>query len=267
MFIGDVCGSPGRAVVKRELKRIKQKYQPDLVVANAENSAGGFGVSRETVEELIDAGVDICTSGDHTFSINDFYYDNLAELPFVRPANYEAPDLPGVGYKIVDLGKKGRVAVINLLGQELFTYTQRVRSPFWVVDELLAQEDIAGADAIFIDFHAEATSEKLTFGWYVHERVQAMVGTHTHVATADNRLLDGMAYVTDAGQVGPYEASLWVDFNSAVHNFKYPHRRNFSIVEKGPMIFNSVLIDLERSKSDQKYSPHSIVRLDSTLEL
>jgi hypothetical protein len=115
-----------------------------------------------------------------------------------------------------------------------------------------------------IDFHAEATAESLSFAWYVRDRVEAVVGTHTHVATADNRVLDGTtAYVTDVGQVGPYAASLWVDFENVIHNFKYPHRKRFEVAETGPRIFNSVLISFDPKKN---FSPKSIERVDVVIE-
>lgn len=266
LFIGDVCGKPGRETVRKVLPGIKAKHAPDLVIANVENSAGGFGVSRETVEELVNAGIDFCTSGDHTFAMSEFLESGMDDLPFIRPANYEAPGLPGKGVDFIDLRAKGRVAIINLLGQELFTHTQRVRSPFWFVDEMLEQSEIKESDLVFIDFHAEATSEKLALAWYVRDRVQAVVGSHTHVATADNRLLGGkIAYVTDAGQVGPYDASLWVDFENVIHNFKYPYRKPMKMAETGPRIFNSVLFTFDR-EIGKKYSPIAIERVDAVVE-
>ncbi len=261
LFIGDVSGSVGREVVKKVLPRIRNEQKPDLIVANVENAAGGVGVTREVIEELVSYGIDLCTSGDHTFSIKDFIDEIDEDLPFIRPANYEAIGVPGVGYKILDLGPKGRVAVINMLGQELFSFNQRVRSPFWFIDELLKQEDIKNADLRVLDFHTETTSEKLSLAWYVRDRVEAVVGTHTHVATADNRLLGGkVAYVSDLGQVGPYEASLWVDFENVIHNFKYPFRKPFVMAENGPKIFNSVLISFEN------FSPVAIDRVDVVLD-
>ena len=261
LFIGDISGSVGRDTIKKVLPKIKNEKSPDLIIANIENAAGGVGVTREVIEEMASAGIDLFTSGDHTFGIREFVEELTPELPFVRPANYEAKSMPGVGYKVLDLGEKGRVAVINILGQELFSFNNRVRSPFWFIDELLEIPEIKEADIRFIDFHAETTSEKLSFAWYVRDRVEAVVGTHTHVATADNRILDNkVAYVTDAGQVGPYLASLWVDFENVVHNFKYPNRKPFILAEKGPKIFNSVLI------SFKNFSPVAIERVDVVLE-
>jgi metallophosphoesterase (TIGR00282 family) len=261
LFIGDVSGSVGRDVVKQVLPKIRNEQKPDLVIANIENAAGGVGVTREVISELTSYGIDLCTSGDHTFGIKDFVEELDTELPFIRPANYEAKSVPGVGYKVLDLGAKGTVAVINILGQELFTNNPRVRSPFWFIDELLTIPEITDADIRFIDFHAETTSEKLSFAWYVRDRVEAVVGTHTHVATADNRILDGkVAYVSDTGQVGPYAASLWVDFENVVHNFKYPFRKPFVLAENGPKIFNSVIVSFEN------FSPVKIDRVDVVVD-
>ncbi len=261
LFIGDVSGSIGRDALKQVLPQIKQKHKPDLVIANVENAAGGHGVTREVITELISSGVDLATGGDHTFQIKGFYEDLSTDMPFIRPANYEAKNLPGSPYKILDLGAKGRVAVINLLGQEFFPQASRVRSPFWFIDEMLDYPDIAAAEIKLVEIHAEATSEKLSMAWYLRDRAQIVVGTHTHVATADNRVLDGkVAYVSDVGQVGPYAASLWVDFESVIHNFKYPNRKAFKLEENGPKIFNSVLIKLKN------FSPVSIERVDVVLE-
>lgn len=262
LFIGDVCGEVGLNTVSRVLPSLKDTRKIDLVIANGENGAYGRGVTREVIQRLVQSGVDVVMGGDHTFSIKGFAEDlNGADLPFVRPANYEAPNLPGVGYKIVDLGEKGTVAIMSILGQELFTFNHKVHNAFWFIDDMLEIPEIKEANMRFIDFHAEATSEKLSFGWYVKDRVQTMVGTHTHVSTADNRLLGGtMAYVTDVGQVGPYEASLWVDFASAIHGFKYPTRVPFEPEMKPPYIFNSVLITYEN------FSPVTIERVDVVVE-
>lgn len=262
LFIGDVCGDLGLDIVNRVLPSLKNTHNVDLVIANGENGAYGRGVTREVIERLVQSGVDVVMGGDHTFAIKGFADDlNGSDLPFVRPANYEAPDLPGVGYRIVDLGEKGKIAIMSVLGTELFTFNHKVHNPFWFIDELLQVPEIRDADIKFIDFHAEATSEKLSFAWYVKDRVQTVVGTHTHVSTADNRLLGGrVAYVTDVGQVGPYEASLWVDFASAIHGFKYPTRVPFEAEKKAPYIFNSVLVTYEN------FSPVKIERTDVVIE-
>lgn len=257
LWIGDVSGRVGRETLARVLPGIRNEYKPDLVIANIENSAGGRGVTAQTLQECISAGVDIATGGDHTFDVKGFVDELTPDHPFVRPANYDATSVPGKGYELVDLGAKGKVAVIQLLGRELFSTAPKVRNPFWYIDELLSQPDIAAADVRLIEMHAEATSEKSSLAWYVKGRVHAVVGTHTHVATADNRILGGeIAYVSDIGQVGPYDACLWADYENAIHNFKFPDRRKLEVSENGPKVFNSVLIEIKNT------SPLSIDRVD-----
>lgn len=262
LFLGDVSGRVGREMVANKLPTLLAKYKPDLTVANVENAAGGFGVTAEVVQELLSYGVDLCTGGDHTFQIKSFYEELATDnLAFIRAANYSAPGLPGNGYEILNLGQKGRVAIISMLGQEFIGKTEKVENPFWFIDEFLEQEDIKAADFRLIDFHAETTAEKLSFAWYVRDRVEAVLGTHTHVATADNRLLGGKtAYVTDVGQCGPYDASLWVDFDVSIHNFKYPFRKPHKLAETGPRILNAVLV------STENFSPQSIERVDIVKE-
>ncbi len=270
LYIGDVCGSVGRNILARELPRLRQKYQPDLVIVNAENSAGGYGVNAKTVNEITDAGADLCTGGDHTFTIPSFQTELNSGLNFIRAANYSPPGIPGKPYEVIDLGAKGRVGVIQLLGQELFAYSQKVNNPFLYLDEFhVKHPELQECDLVLLEIHAESTAEKLSLAWHARTKVQAVVGTHTHVATADNRLLGDhmgkVAYVTDIGQVGPYAASLWVKFDIAIHNFKYPFRRKHELEESKPQVLNSVLMKFERN-TGQKYSPKSIDRVDVIIE-
>lgn len=268
LFIGDISGRPGRETVSEVLPKVRDQYSPDLVIANVENAAGGIGITSAVIKELQGYGVDIFTGGDHTFRFKEFIeeiQDN--SLPIVIPSNYEARSLPGKRFEVIDLGSKGTVGVINILGQELMPGVQRVTSPFWFIDDFFSgalpyspQQLNKYADIWVCDFHAETATEKLSFAWYARNRLATVVGTHTHVATADNRLLGGTAYVSDIGQVGPYEASLWVDFDITVHNYKYPNRKQFKISESYPRIFNSVLVSYEN------YSPVSIERIDVALE-
>lgn len=271
LYIGDICGKVGRQAVKHILPKLKNIHKPDLVIANVENSAGGYGVTASKVQEITSFGVDLCTGGDHTFSIKQFASElnENQKLPFIRPANYESDNIPGKGYEVIDLGPKGSVAVIQVLGRELFAFNQKVLNPFLFVPKLLENPEIASANLKIIEIQAESTAEKLSFAWSIRDKVQAVVGTHTHVSTADQRLLgDGkgkIAYVTDIGQVGPYNASLWVKFEHAIHNFKYPFRLPHEIEEGKPHIFNSVLIEFS-TDSERKYSPKSIQRIDIELE-
>lgn len=257
LFIGDISGKPGRKLVKEVLPEIKTKYKPDIVLANCENAAHGLGVTRDVLSELSAAGIDFFTSGDHVWSVRDFVEDLYdLTLPLVRPYNYEnEAKLPGRGYHTIDLGKQGKLIVINLIGQSFMKHI--ARSPFWAVDELLDSLGIneKGLDAtgerptVLVDFHAETTAEKLCLAAYLQDRITALVGTHTHVATSDARLIGEMAYVTDVGMAGPLDASLWIKFDTAIHNFKYPFKKMPEMEEDGKMIFNAVLIETKDGKA------------------
>lgn len=266
LYIGDVSGSVGRDVLTRELPKLKQKHNPDLVIANVENSAGGYGITLKTIEDAQSAGVDLCTGGDHTFGVKQFFAELNSSLPFIRPVNYSAKGIPGKGVEIIDLGSKGRVGFIQFLGTELFSHSPKVDNPFLYIDTFHEKHpELLECNLVVAEIHAESTAEKLTFAWHGRTKFQAVVGTHTHVATADNRVLGDhlgkVAYVTDIGQVGPYAASLWVKFDTAIHNFKYPFRRRQDLEEKKPHVLNSVLMKFEKG-DNQKYSPLSIERTD-----
>lgn len=269
LYIGDVSGRVGRETVTKVLPSLKQKHKLDLVIANVENSAGGYGIRERTVREMLDAGVDLCTGGDHTFAMKEFYEELQQEISFIRPANYEVANLPGKPWEIIDLGPKGRIGVIQVLGTELFTHSTKALNPFHFLDTTLLSPEFTELDLIIVEIHAESTAEKLSLAWSVRDKATAVVGTHTHVATADNRLFGDeqgkVAYVTDIGQVGPYAASLWVDIDTAIHNFKYPMRKQHKLSEQKPYIFNSVLMKFEQ-KINKKYSPLSIERIDVTVE-
>jgi hypothetical protein len=244
LFIGDISAKSGRNTIKDVLPMVKDKYKPDLVIANCENAAGGLGITKAVLSELQSYGIDYFTGGDHIWAIKEFREDLYdITLPIVRAYNYEGSDkLPGKYFDIIDMGSKGRVAIITLLGQGLMKGNNR--NPFWAIDELLESlhKDTDFPKTIIIDFHAEATSEKLCLGNYLKDRITALVGTHTHVPTCDNRLMNKMAYVTDVGMVGALDSSLWVDFEIATHNMKYPYRKVYEPEENGKMVFNSVLI-------------------------
>src|SRR5262249_31711815 len=183
LFIGDVVGKPGRAGVATTLPKLRAEHMPDLIVANGENSAGGVGITPDTAEELFAAGIDVITLGNHTYRHPQIYPYLDSNGRIVRPLNFPESN-PGKGHTITEAAGM-RVAVINLSGQ---MHLQVDRSPFEAIDELL--EQLAGAaDAYFVDFHAELTSEKVAMGWHLDGRVAAVVGTHTHVPTADARVL------------------------------------------------------------------------------
>lgn len=262
LYIGDVSTRRGRESLKQIIPQLKQKHSPDFIIANIENAAGGRGVTHQTYTEILGYGIDLATAGDHVYSLKSFLEQPIEDLAFIRPANYES-NLPGKQYEVVEVAGQ-KVAFIVLLGQDMMQSSRFVRNPFFYVDQMLEQKEIAEANHIVIEVHAETGTEKLALAWYLKDRVSAVVGTHTHVATADNRLLgEQVAYVTDIGQVGPYDASLWADFENVINNFKYPMRKPFEMAENGPIVFNSVLITLD---SKQNLSPLSIERVDIVVE-
>jgi metallophosphoesterase (TIGR00282 family) len=215
LFIGDVVGKPGREGLAATMPELRAERLPDLVVVNGENSAGGVGITKETAEEIFGAGADVITLGNHTYRHRDVYPYLDSERRIIRPANFPPQD-PGRGHTIVEAAGM-RVAVINLSGQR---HLQVERNPFNAIDELL--DSLAGAaDAFIVDFHAELTSEKVAMGWHLDGRVAAVLGTHTHVPTADFRVLPGgTAHITDVGMTGSRAGVIGVRREQALRAFK-----------------------------------------------
>ena len=214
LFIGDIFASPGRRIVADHLQDIVESNRIDLTIANAENAAGGFGLTPAIAEELFGLGLDVLTSGNHVWDKREIY-DYLRRQPrLLRPANY--PDAPGSG-AIVRRARNGvDCAVLNLQGR---TYMAPTDCPFRKADQLLGALDPA-VKVRFVDFHAEATSEKIALGWYLDGRVSAVIGTHTHVPTADTRILPGgAAYQTDCGMTGPYHSVIGVQTDIVIQRF------------------------------------------------
>ncbi len=202
LFIGDVVGAPGRKIVTRVLPRLIARESIDLVVCNAENAAGGSGLTRGTYDELIDAGVDAITLGDHAYRKDEVFALFESHSNLCRPANYP-PDAPGADHMVLKARDGTDVAVFALLGR---VFMNPVDSPLLTADRLVASLG-ANAKVIVIDMHAEATSEKQLIARYLDGRVAAVLGTHTHVPTADEQILPGgTAYQTDVGMTGPYES-------------------------------------------------------------
>jgi metallophosphoesterase (TIGR00282 family) len=241
LMAGDIVGSPGRKVFARVVGQMKQRGAVDVVVANAENAAGGKGASRATIEELLGAGADVLTLGDHAWDQKDIIPLFGVEKRIVRPANF-APGCPGRGLVSVDTAK-GRVTVINLVGR---VFMPPVDCPFRTVDNLLAKEPNLGK-VILVDMHAEATSEKLAMGRYLDGRVSAVVGTHTHVQTSDESLLPKRtAYLTDLGMTGPKDSILGRDFAAVMSKFLTGMPSKFEIGEHG-VTLEGALIDVDET--------------------
>lgn len=215
LFIGDIFASGGRGIVADRLNQLITEHKVDLAVANAENSAGGFGITPQIAEDLLSLGLDVLTGGNHSFDKREIhdYFERQPRL--LRPANYP-PGLPGTGVYCGKARNGVLYAVLNLQGRASMANTD---CPFRKADELLGQIDPA-IKIRFVDFHAELTSEKVAMGWYLDGRVTAMVGTHTHIPTADARLLPGgTAYQTDAGMTGPYLSVIGVDKDTVIRRF------------------------------------------------
>ncbi|MGH2924027.1 MAG: TIGR00282 family metallophosphoesterase [Solirubrobacterales bacterium] len=215
LFIGDVVGRPGREGLAAAMPELRAEHLPDLVIVNGENSGGGVGITPKAAAELFEIGADVITLGNHTYRHREVYGLLDSEPRIVRPLNFPAAN-PGRGHTIADAAGM-RVAVVNLSGQLHLTVE---RSPFPAIDELLDQLR-GGADAVIVDFHAELTSEKVAMGWHLDGRVAAVLGTHTHVPTADGRVLPaGTAHVTDVGMTGSRAGIIGVKREQALQAFR-----------------------------------------------
>ena len=237
LVVGDIVGQPGRKAVHEVLPLLRRQYRLDMVIVNAENAAGGFGLTSAIAQELIEAGVHILTSGNHIWAQKDIIPDLDSEMPVLRPLNYP-PGVPGKGYYIT-----GKTMVVNLMGR---TFMNDIDCPFRAMDKLLEEiED--RPPVIIVDFHAEATSEKMAMGWYLDGRVSAVLGTHTHVGTIDAQILpQGTAYVTDIGMTGPTGSIIGDDVESVLRRFLtgMPHRLS---VGKGKPVLNAVLVEVDEN--------------------
>lgn len=254
LMLGDVIGRPGRRAVHALLPGLRQEYGIELVIANGENAAGGLGLTRETAEELIKSGVDVITSGNHIWAQREIMNDLDSDLAILRPLNYP-PGVPGHGYLI-----KGETLVVNLLGR---TFIGNFDCPFRAMDQLLEELADNKPPVIIVDFHAEATSEKVAMGWHLDGRVSAVLGTHTHVGTVDARLLPkGTASITDVGMIGPIDSVIGDDTDVVLRRFltQIPHRIS---VGKGSVLLNSVLVEIEEATGRAK----NISRIDREIEL
>lgn len=252
LFIGDVVGQPGREAIKQLLPGIKKEYRLDFVIANAENAAGGSGVTAKVMQELFDAGVEVLTSGDHIWKKREIIQLIDSETRLLRPLNYPAGS-PGKGSGIFKTKKGASIGVINVLG---CVFMEALDCPFRTsraeVDSLAKETKI-----IIVDIHAEATSEKIALGWYLDGMVSAIIGTHTHVQTADEKILPkGSAYLTDAGMCGPVDSVIGRKVEDVLLRFitKIPTR--FEIAS-GDIELQGVVLDINESTG----KANSIVRI------
>jgi len=215
LFVADIVGKPGRAGLHRAMPELRERHAPDLVIANGENSAGGIGITEKTARDIFNAGVDVITTGNHVYRHRDAYpFLDRAER-VIRPANYMTAN-PGRGHAIVEAGGM-RVCVVNLSGQ---VSLRAARSPFTEADAILDRVG-GGTDAVVVDFHAEVTSEKVAMGWHLDGRAAAVLGTHTHVPTADARVLPrGTAFISDVGMTASRASVLGVRWEQALESFR-----------------------------------------------
>jgi metallophosphoesterase (TIGR00282 family) len=248
LVIGDIVGKPGRRTIKELVPGLREQYGLDTVIANAENAAGGLGLTPETAREMLDSGIDILTTGNHIWAQKEVIPYLEGDAPVLRPLNYP-PGVPGKGYLVKD-----KIMVVNLVGR---TFMDDYDCPFRAMDKLLAGLE-KKPQAIIVDFHAEATSEKMALGRYLDGRVSAVLGTHTHVGTIDARVLPkGTAYITDIGMVGPIDSVIGNDVELVLQRFltKMPNRLT---VANGKTMLNSVLVDID----EQSGRATDIKRLD-----
>ena len=240
MLTGDVVGRPGRKAFQLYTQKLRREKNIDVVVVNGENSAGGKGLTRKSLDALYHAGADIITSGNHVWDKRDVL-EFIDQEPFlIRPANYPE-GVPGKGWCIYPFKAKN-IGIINLSGR---AFMPALDCPFQKIEEIL-HEIKNTCDIIFLDFHAETTSEKMAMGWYLDGRVNGVVGTHTHIQTADARILpQGTAYITDLGMTGAWNSVLGVKTEIILHKFTTAMPCRFDLEEEGPQVYSAVIVDID----------------------
>lgn len=253
LFFADVVGRPGRELLAAKLPELRRRYDADAVVANGENATSGKGISPAHADALLRAGVDVITTGNHVYKERDIYR-YLDEQPrLIRPFNYPASN-PGRGVAVVDT-QAGRLGVINLSGQ---LYLHPARPPFEAVEEAL--EELEGVRTVVVDFHAEATSEKTAMGWYLDGRVSAVIGTHTHVRTADARILPrGTAYITDAGMCGSRDSVIGVKKELVIERFVTQLPVRFEVAT-GNVWLEGVVVEIGADGRALSIEPFAVAR-------
>ena len=240
LFVGDIVGRPGRELIRKGLRALVDRYSLDLVIANAENSAAGFGVTKDIGDTLLEWGVDVMTSGNHIWDKKEAIDYIAGEPRLLRPAKYPA-GVPGRGTYVARTGDGRAVGVINVMGR---VFMLNIDDPFAVV--LREIENIRHQTrVIIVDFHAEATSEKVAMGWYLDGKVTAVIGTHTHVQTADERVLpNGTAYLTDAGMTGPHDSIIGMDKEPSLARFLTAMPSKFEPATGNPRL-NGLVIEAD----------------------
>lgn len=240
IFIGDIVGAIGRDAVEKYLPRLKKKFSPDVVIANGENAAAGRGITRNIYNDLLQMGVDVITMGNHTWDNKDIF-DFIDDADYlIRPANFSS-EAPGKG--MVQIAKNGvTLSVINLHGR---VFLPPHEDPFAMAEQLI-EEARKTSPLVFVDFHAEATSEKIALGWHLDGKASAVVGTHTHVQTADARIYpNGTAYITDVGMTGPYDEILGMTKDSVIYKFQTNMPARFEVPKKGRDVLSGFFVEID----------------------
>lgn len=239
LFVADLVGQPGREAVSKILPKLKNQEQLDLILANGENAAGGMGITSRIAHELFDLGVNLITLGNHTWDKKEIM-DVIDEETIIRPANFP-PGVPGRGAALINTEKGLRVGILNLVGRVFMAPND---CPFRAAEKLVSQLKTE-TNIIIVDMHAEATSEKVAMGWYLDGKVSAVIGTHTHVQTADERILpEGTAYITDVGMTGPHDSVIGIKKEIILQKFLFQMPVRFEVAS-GNVLFNGVLLEIE----------------------
>lgn len=263
LIFGDVMAKIGRKALAATLSKLKTEYKPDLVIANVENAAHGSGVTEKTLTELMDAGVDIFTSGNHVWNnkMADAIFEK-GEIPLIRPLNYSRTN-PGAGIKIVERANK-KIMVVNI--QCRVFMKDLVENPFLAFEDALKTQEAQEADAIIVDLHGEATSEKVAFGWFADGRASAVYGTHSHVPTADSRiLLNGTAYITDIGMTGLRDGVIGIERQGVIQSYLRGLFVKSEILETGWAQVNAIYLEVDTNtkKAVQLKQIHEELIIDS----
>lgn len=241
LFIGDIVGKVGREAITTYLPKLKQTYRPTVTIVNAENAAHGKGLTEKIYKDLLREGVDFMTMGNHTFGQRQIYDFIESANRMVRPANFPE-EAPGVGMRFIQINKI-KLAIINLQGR---AFMQDIDDPFKKADALI-KEAQKETDYIFVDFHAETTSEKNAMGWFLDGKVSAVVGTHTHIQTSDERILPGgTGYITDVGMTGFYDGILGINRDEVITRFITSLPQRHVVPDEGRSVLSGIIIDINK---------------------
>ncbi|QTU83566.1 TIGR00282 family metallophosphoesterase [Carnobacteriaceae bacterium zg-C25] len=257
LFIGDIVGQIGRDTLKTYLPKLKERFKPQLTVANAENAANGKGITEKIYKDLLQSGVDMMTMGNHVWDNSDIFQfiDHANKL--VRPANLST-HVPGVGYRLVKVNQI-TLAIVNLQGQ---VFMNSSNNPFEVAQTLL-EEIREHTSHIFVDFHAEVTSEKQAMGWFLDGKVSAVVGTHTHVQTNDARILpQGTAYLSDVGMTGAYDGILGLKRDGIINRFQTQLPTRHEVMDNGRYLLSACLIEIDDATGKAKSIQNIMINED-----